>query len=103
MIRRVAEQRPILDAMGSTVQLSMGRDAAAIGEELARRLLVLASIRSVSRNERELCDFLEAKLRPLSHLGVERTGDNLIVTLAGASAPPKLLFCGHLDTVPENH
>src|SRR5262245_33232952 len=88
--------------MGSTARTAQERDTAAIGEELARRLLELASIRSVSRNEREIADFLEQRLRALPHLSLQRVGENLIVTLAGAAARPQLLFCGHLDTVPEN-
>jgi succinyl-diaminopimelate desuccinylase len=88
----------------------------AAAEELAERLFELASIRSVSRQERELADWLEARLRAPGR-EVLRTGDNLVVTLPallatgapgkaapseGGPAKPLLLLCGHLDTVPEN-
>jgi succinyl-diaminopimelate desuccinylase len=77
-----------------------GEDA--IGEELAERLLELASIRSVSRQERELCDWLEVKLKAHPGRDIQRMGDNLVVTLPALAGKPRLLFCGHLDTVPEN-
>jgi succinyl-diaminopimelate desuccinylase len=83
-------------------------ESAALREELASSLLELASIRSVSRQERDLADFLERRLRAKPALAVTRVGDNLVATLpslqAAAASPsrPRLLLCGHLDTVPEN-
>ncbi|MBL8840783.1 MAG: succinyl-diaminopimelate desuccinylase [Planctomycetes bacterium] len=76
-----------------------------LGEELARRLLELAAIPSVSRDEKALCDWLEARLRAVAGRAVLRTGDNLVVTLPALSAradAPLVVFCGHLDTVPVN-
>lgn len=74
----------------------------ALGEELATRLLALAAIPSISRNEKALCDWLEARLRALPAVAVQRTGDSLIATLPALASKPRVVFCGHLDTVPEN-
>lgn len=76
--------------------------SAALGEELARRLLELASIPSVSRDEKALCDWLETRLRAVPGRFVLRTGDNLVVTLPTLAGKPLVVFCGHLDTVPVN-
>jgi len=76
--------------------------ASAAAEDLATRLLELAAIRSVSREEQKLCGHLEAKLRARPGCVVTRTGDNLVVTLPRFAGLPRLLLCGHLDTVPEN-
>ncbi len=76
--------------------------SAAIGEELATRLLALATIRSVSRQERELCDWLEARLRQAPGCELLRVGENLVVTLPALRGKPLLVLCGHLDTVPES-
>ena len=74
----------------------------ALGEELARRLLELAAIPSVSRDEKALCDWLEARLRAVAGRDVLRTGDNLVVTLPALAGKPTVVLCGHLDTVPVN-
>lgn len=71
-------------------------------EELAQRLLQIAAIPSVSRDERALCDFLEARLRATPGRDLLRTGDNLIVTLPALAGKPIVVLCGHLDTVPVN-
>ena len=79
---------------------------AAQAEALAARLLELAAIRSVSRDEKALADHLEPRLRALPGVQVRRIADNLVATLPALSATsvgkPRVLLCGHLDTVPEN-
>ncbi len=92
----------ILAPMNRAGPAEQREDDAAIGEALARRLLELASIRSVSRQERELCDRLERELRAKPGRELLRVGDNLVVTLPALKGKPRLLLCGHLDTVPEN-
>jgi succinyl-diaminopimelate desuccinylase len=59
----------------------------------------LVAIDSVSRNERDIADFLETRLRENSSLEVKRIGDNVIArTQNGCSA--RVIVAGHIDTVP---
>ena len=61
----------------------------------------LVDIPSVSHNEREIVDLLEADLRQQSHLTVDRIGDNLVArTRLGRDR--RLVLGGHTDTVPPN-
>lgn len=61
----------------------------------------LVDIPSVSHNEREIVDLLEADLRRQSHLTVDRIGDNLVArTQLGRGR--RLVLGGHTDTVPPN-
>lgn len=69
-------------------------------EQLARLLLRLLAIPSPSFHERQLCDYLEIRLRAVRGAAVERIGDNLVVTVPAARGRPRVLFAGHLDTVP---
>jgi succinyl-diaminopimelate desuccinylase len=77
-------------------------EAASAAEDLAARLLELAAVRSVSREEKALCDLLEGRLRAVAGVEVARTGENLIATLPALAGRPRLILCGHLDTVPVN-
>ena len=61
--------------------------------------LTLVSISSVSRNETELAAHVEARLRAVDNLEVERVGDNVVARTTGHHAT-RLLISGHLDTVP---
>ncbi|MEZ5204234.1 MAG: succinyl-diaminopimelate desuccinylase [Acidimicrobiales bacterium] len=61
----------------------------------------LVAISSVSHAEGPIVDHLEAELRPLAHLEVERVGDNLVARTTG-SAATRVLLAGHTDTVPIN-
>ena len=61
--------------------------------------LTLVSISSVSRNETELAAHVEARLRAVDNLEVERVGDNVVARTTGHHAT-RLLIAGHLDTVP---
>lgn len=78
------------------------QEPTAAAEDLAARLLELAAIRSVSREEKALCDLLEGRLRAIAGVEVVRAGDNLIATLPELAGRPRLILCGHLDTVPVN-
>ncbi len=60
-------------------------------------LYELVRIASVSTHERELSVFIEERLEALD-MNVTRYGDNLVATLGNGE--PKLMLCGHLDTVP---
>lgn len=61
----------------------------------------LVNIRSVSHHERPLADAIEAALRPLSHLQVQRI-DNIVVARTDLGRPERVVLAGHIDTVPEN-
>ena len=59
------------------------------------------TIPSVSHDEAALTDHLEAELRALPHLDVERVGANLVArTQLGRSR--RVVLAGHTDTVPVN-
>lgn len=59
----------------------------------------LVAIPSVSHNEQEICAYVEAELRKLPWLEVERIGDN-VVARTNLGRPSRLILGGHLDTVP---
>lgn len=72
---------------------------------MATDLLALAAtlvdIPSVSFHEAELVDWLDAELRPVPHLAVDRIGDNLVArTRLGRDL--RLVLGGHTDTVAPN-
>lgn len=61
----------------------------------------LVAIPSESHHEAALADHVEARLRALGHLQVDRLGDNVVArTMAGRAM--RLVVAGHLDTVPAN-
>lgn len=59
----------------------------------------LVDIQSVSRNEQELADQVDRALQKLGHLEVSRIG-NAIVARTQLNRPKRVVFAGHLDTVP---
>ncbi len=61
----------------------------------------LVDIESVSRNEAAIADAVEAALRPLSHLHVERSG-NTVTARTSLGRAERVAIAGHLDTVPVN-
>jgi succinyl-diaminopimelate desuccinylase len=61
----------------------------------------LVDIPSVSHHEEALTDHLEAELRALPHLEVERVGANLVAR-THLGRPTRVLLVGHTDTVPAN-
>lgn len=66
--------------------------------ELTRQLV---DIESVSRNEQEIADAVEAVLRAAGHLEVVRRGHTLVARTDGGHAE-RVVIAGHLDTVPLN-
>jgi succinyl-diaminopimelate desuccinylase len=61
----------------------------------------LVDIPSVSHAEGPLTDHLEAELRALAHLDVERVGDNLVAR-THLDRGMRVVLAGHTDTVPVN-
>jgi succinyl-diaminopimelate desuccinylase len=71
------------------------------GPDLLARTAELVDLRSESFGEGEITDHLEAELRALDHLDVERVGDNLVARTALGRAT-RVVLAGHTDTVPAN-
>lgn len=61
----------------------------------------LVDVPSVSFEEGALADLLEARLRAVPWLEVDRVGDNLVARTT-LGRPHRLLLVGHTDTVPPN-
>jgi len=59
----------------------------------------LVDIPSVSGTEGPIADAVEAALRALRHLKVERVG-NAVLARTDLARPTRVLLAGHLDTVP---
>jgi succinyl-diaminopimelate desuccinylase len=66
--------------------------------ELTRQLV---DIESVSGNERAIADAVEAALRALPHLEVDRDGD-AVIARTQLARERRVVIAGHLDTVPVN-
>jgi succinyl-diaminopimelate desuccinylase len=69
--------------------------------DLLARTADLVAIPSESHHEAALADHVEARLRALGHVQVDRLGDN-VVARTTAGRPLRLVVAGHLDTVPAN-
>jgi succinyl-diaminopimelate desuccinylase len=69
--------------------------------DLLRRCAALVDVPSVSHQEAGLADAVEAELRTVPWLTVDRVGDN-VVARTSLGRPQRLLLVGHLDTVPAN-
>jgi succinyl-diaminopimelate desuccinylase len=61
----------------------------------------LVDIPSVSHQETAAADWVEARLRAVPWLSVDRVGDN-VVARTSLGRPARLVLAGHLDTVPPN-
>jgi succinyl-diaminopimelate desuccinylase len=72
--------------------LDLSLDAAAL-------TVALCDVESVSGNERELADAVEAALRALPHLSVDRDGDT-VVARTDLGRADRVVLAGHIDTVP---
>ena len=68
-------------------------------QDVAHLTAALMDIESVSGNEAELADAVEAALRALGHLEVTRNGDS-IVARTNLGRAERIILAGHLDTVP---
>jgi succinyl-diaminopimelate desuccinylase len=71
------------------------------GPDLLARTAELVDIRSESFGEAPITDHVEAELRALGHLDVERVGDNLVARTS-LGRPTRVVLAGHTDTVPAN-
>jgi succinyl-diaminopimelate desuccinylase len=70
-----------------------------LGADVITLTAALCDIESVSGNEQQIADLVEAALRPLRHLQVSRDGHTVIArTNLGRSE--RVVLAGHLDTVP---
>lgn len=79
----------------STPLLDLTVDVATLTE-------ALVNIESVSGNEARIADAVEAALRSLSHLSVQRVG-NTVVARTDFGHRERVVLAGHLDTVPLNN
>lgn len=66
---------------------------------LADLLQEIIDVESVSGNERELADLVEARLSAPAHLDIHRDGD-CIVARTNLGRDERVVIAGHLDTVP---
>jgi succinyl-diaminopimelate desuccinylase len=74
--------------------LDLGVDAVQLTEDLV-------NIESVSGNEAEIADEVEAALRAFDHLEVQRFG-NTVVARTHQGHAERVVIAGHIDTVPLN-
>src|SRR5688500_14303095 len=63
------------------------------------RTRALVDVPSVSGTEEDLADLVEAALRGLGGLEVERLG-NAVLARTNLDLPTRVVLAGHLDTVP---
>jgi succinyl-diaminopimelate desuccinylase len=70
-----------------------------LAQDAARLTAQLVDIPSESGHEKPLADAVEAALRPLPHLSVERMGNN-VVARTRLGREERVVLAGHLDTVP---
>jgi len=61
--------------------------------------VALCDVESVSGNERALADLVEAALRDVPHLAVDRDGD-AVVARTSLGRAERVVLAGHIDTVP---
>jgi len=80
--------------MQPTGQLDLTADVVTLTQQLV-------DIESVSKDEQEIADVVEAALRPLAHLTVSRHG-NTVVARTDLGRAERVVIAGHLDTVPLN-
>lgn len=69
--------------------------------DLLARTAALVDIPSESHDEAALADRIEADLRALAHVEVERIGDN-VVARTNLARDTRVVLAGHTDTVPAN-
>ncbi|MDQ4042518.1 MAG: succinyl-diaminopimelate desuccinylase [Actinomycetota bacterium] len=71
-------------------------------ERLLEALLFFLQRPSVTGGEKVLCDDLEARILKLPGWRVERVSNNLVISRSSTDVSrERLVFAGHLDTVPE--
>lgn len=70
-----------------------------IGQDTALLTASLVDVYSESGHETELTDAVEAALRTVEHLSVDRDGDAVVARTSWGRAE-RVILAGHLDTVP---
>ena len=70
-----------------------------VRQDVALLTAAIMDINSVSGNEKELADAVEAALRTVPELRIVRDGDSLIARTE-LGRPERVILAGHLDTVP---
>lgn len=70
-----------------------------VRQDVALLTAAIMDINSVSGNEKELADAVEAALRTIPELRIVRDGDSLIARTE-LGRPERVILAGHLDTVP---
>ncbi|MDQ3627801.1 MAG: succinyl-diaminopimelate desuccinylase [Actinomycetota bacterium] len=70
-------------------------------DDIVTLTAALVDIESVSKNEARIADVVEAALRQLPHLHVERDG-HTVVARTDLGRAERVVVAGHLDTVPVN-
>lgn len=74
-------------------------DAVVTAADVVELTRALVAVPSVSGEERALADLVERRLRERTGLAVHRVGDS-VVARTDHDRPWRVLFAGHLDTVP---
>jgi len=82
--------------MSSTISSSTSLDLAT---DVVTLTAALCDIESVSGNEQQIADAVEASLRSLGHLEVIRDGHTIIACTSLGRAE-RVVLAGHIDTVP---
>ncbi|MET9496426.1 succinyl-diaminopimelate desuccinylase [Streptomyces sp. NPDC006552] len=77
----------------------MDRTSLDLTQDAALLTAQLVDFASPSGSEKELADAVEAALRPLSHLTVDRYGNN-VVARTNLGRAERIILAGHIDTVP---
>ncbi len=70
-----------------------------IGQDTASLTAALVDIYSESGHEKEVTDAVEAAVRAIEHLTVDRDGDAVVARTSWGRAE-RVVLAGHLDTVP---
>lgn len=70
-----------------------------LGADVVTVTAALCDIESVSGNEAQIADAIEAALRPLNHLEVTRDR-NTVVARTNLGRSERVVLAGHIDTVP---
>lgn len=68
------------------------------GATLTELTMQICDIESVSGNEKELADQIEATLSACQHLTILRAGNAIVASTSGRSE--RVIIAGHIDTVP---